>query len=138
MGARPLLPKGARGQRVRLALSSLPAQEGADARVLCRGGHVVPKGDLCPVDRRGLSRSSLPALRGGGAGAGSAFRPPVLRRAPACELGPGSGVSGELGVCVAVRVLWPFRRNLRHVAWASRPVCFVLLFATFSSALLKG
>lgn len=87
---------------------------------------------------------SLPELpasaSGGGAGAvvGSAFRPPVLRRAPACELGPGSGVSGELGVCVAVRVLWPFRRNLRHVAWASRPVCFVLLFATFSSALLKG
>lgn len=96
------------------------------------------EGDLCPVDRRGLSRISLPALRGGRAGAGSAFRPPVLRRAPACELGPGSGVSGELGVCVAVRVLWPFRRNLRHVAWASRPVCFVLLFATFSSALLKG
>lgn len=77
------------------------------------------------------SLPDLPASASGkgGAGAGSASRPPVLRRAPACERGPGSGVSGELGVRVAVRVLWPFRRSLRRVPCA-------LFFCLPRSALL--
>lgn len=70
------------------------------ARPLPRGTR-RSEGDLCPVDRRGLSRSSLPALRGGRAGAGSAFRPPVLRRAPACELGRLRVSSGLGRVCLA-------------------------------------
>lgn len=72
------------------------------ARPLPRGTR-RSEGGLVPRGQTG-SLPELPAsASGGGAGAvvGSAFRPPVLRRAPACELGRLRVSSGLGRVCLA-------------------------------------